>query len=140
MKQPWATLLVAGVTRYVVRDWRTFHRGPLAIHAGGDFPRANVLLCNDPAMRPFLNRAGLEYVIELPTQAVVGIVTVADCVPVRDEDHPSLDPTDPAVYFGQLQPGRWAWLCTQPRRLDRPIPVTGRLGLFNVPESLVTSH
>lgn len=33
LKQPWAALLVHGLKTIEVRSWRTFHRGPVLIHA-----------------------------------------------------------------------------------------------------------
>jgi hypothetical protein len=133
VKQPWATLAVTGATRYIVREWKTHHRGPMAIQASRRFPRQNVELCCEEEMRAVLRDKGYDYVIQLPVQAVVGAVKVCDCIYVTEENRASFQSGDLAVRFGLLQPGRWAWLCTEPKRLARPVPRTGRLGVFQVP-------
>jgi hypothetical protein len=136
VKQPWATLAVTGATRYIVRDWRTHHRGRMAIQASRRFPRQNVELCCDEEMRAVLRDKGYDYVIQLPVQAVVGAVKVSDCIYVTEDNRASFDSGDLAVRFGLLQPGRWAWVCTEPQRLARAIPRTGRLGVFQVPDDV----
>lgn len=137
VKQPWATLLVSGETRYLVRDWRTFHRGALAIQAGGHLPRSHVELCCDPNMRALLHRHGYDYAMELPAQAVLGTVAVIDCLPITDETLHLFDPHDPAALFGQIQIGSWAWVCVDPQPFVRPIPLPGRLGIFTIPNSIL---
>lgn len=136
VKQPWATLLAAGLTQYLVRDWRTSHRGPLAIQAGGKFPRGNVELCCDPEFRAVLRRAGVDYAMELPTRAVVGSVRLADCLYVTRDSLTLFDPEDPAVRFGLIQPGSWAWVCTAHHALSRPVALPGRLGIYPIPNDL----
>jgi hypothetical protein len=140
IKQPWATLLVAGLTPYVVRDWRTAHRGPLAVHAGGTTPWENVALCGDPAMKALLRRSGCDFAFELPTRAVLGTVTLADCFHLTEGNRDRLDPEDPAVQFGLLRPGRWAWVCTDPHAFAHPVPMAGRLGVFDIPEALLPAR
>ncbi len=139
VQQPWATLLVGGATQYLVRDWRTFHRGPLVIAAGNRFPRAGVELCCDPDMRAILRRYGYDYAMELPTRAAVGTVTLADCLLITRDTRALLDPDDPAVAFGWVQVGCWVWVCKNPRTFARPVPMTGRLGIYSVPTSLIAS-
>ena len=135
VKQPWATLVVAGATQYLVRSWRTFHRGPLAVHASGHLPRSHVELCCDDAMRRVLRRCGYDYAMELPRRVVLGVVTVADCLFVTEDNRELFDPGDPAVIFGLIQPDRWVWVCTNARRLPQPVPLVGHLGVFDLPES-----
>ena len=137
VRQPWASLVVGGATRYLVRDWRTLHRGPLAIQASGSFPAEHLQLCNDPLMRQLLLRHGYAYAADLPRQAVLGTVTVADCFRLTEETLAGLDPEDPAVVFGQAQPGCWAWVCAEARALAHPVALPGRLGVYTIPDSVV---
>jgi hypothetical protein len=136
VKQPWATLLVQGATQYLISTWRTFFRGRLGIHASAKFPRSHIELCCEDDMRRLLQRYGYDYVIELPTQALLGTVTVAECLPVTGQNHDFFDPEDPAVVFGLVQPERWVWVCTNPEFVPQPVPLMGRLGLFSVPDAL----
>jgi hypothetical protein len=137
IKQPWATLLVTGATQYVVRSWHTPHRGLLAIHASRLFPRQQIELCCDPVMRNLLRPCGVEYAMQLPTQAVLGTVTVGDCLEVSRDNLPLFDPEDPAVAFGLLQPGSCAWICTAHAAFPEPVPLPGRLGIFTIPDKFL---
>jgi hypothetical protein len=137
VKQPWATLLAGGATRYLVRGWRTFHRGPLVIAASNRFPRTHVELCCDPDMRAILRRYGYDYAMELPTQRAVGTVNLADCLLVTRDTLSLFDPNDPAVVFGWIQVGCWVWLCTDPRMFAQPVPLSGRLGIYSIPTALI---
>ena len=137
VKQPWATLLVGGVTQYLVRDWRTFHRGSLAIQASRHFPRGNVELCCDRDMRGFLRQTGHDYAMELPTSALVGTADLADCIYVTPKTRRYFDPEDPAVRFGLVQPGMWVWVFQNAESLAEPYPMSGRLGVFSIPDHFV---
>jgi hypothetical protein len=136
VQQPWATLAAAGLTKYILRDWRTSHRGPMAIQASRQFPRQNVELCCDEEMRGLLRGAGCDYVIQLPVHAVIGTVTLCDCIYVTTNNRGMFQADDPAVHFGVLQPGRWAWICSDARPFPKPIPMTGRLGVFKIPDDI----
>jgi hypothetical protein len=138
IKQPWAILVASGVTRYMVRNWRTAHRGLLAIHAGSQLRRAQVELCCEEQMRGFLRRTGHDYPFELPLRALLGTVQVVSCVLVTDENRLEFPEDDPAVYFGLLQPGRWVWTCTDARPLSQPLPMAGRLGIYPIPDIILT--
>jgi len=137
VKQPWATLLVHGATQYLVRDWRTFYRGALAIHAGATMPSSFVELCCDPDMRKLLRQFGYDYAMELPTQVLLGTVTLADCLLISEETLPLIDPEDPTFTFGEMQIDTWAWIVTAQQPLRRPIPIPGKLGIFNISNSLI---
>jgi len=47
----------------------------------------------------------------------------------------ALDPKERE--FGDFRPGRYAWKLRNPRPLDKPVAMTGRLNLFEIPDSLV---
>jgi len=67
---------------------------------------------------------GLLPVENLPFGALVGVVEVVDCVPLAEVDG------DPFAV------GPWCWVLTGARRC-RPVPFTGLVGLFSVPDQLV---
>jgi hypothetical protein len=127
------------MTRYLVRGWRTGHRGPLAIQAAEAFPRANVELCGEPELRTLLRGCGFASIGELPRGALVGVVNVVECVYVAAAGRGRFAPDDPAATFGLLRTGRWAWVGADAQALPRPVPVRGRLGLFEVPDELLTA-
>ena len=63
IRQPWAAMIVNGQKTVENRVWRTPHRGPLLIHAGGR-----------------LDRSGPALDDSVPLGAVVGIVDLVDIV------------------------------------------------------------
>lgn len=104
VRQPWASLITAGIKNIENRSWYTSHRGPLAIHAGKgtDVSDWNETLGDAPAA------------------AIIGIVDVIDCV--RDSDSEwAID-------------GEWHWVLANARPLPQPIPATGKLGLWRLDE------
>jgi activating signal cointegrator 1 len=159
LQQPWASLVALQHKWIETRSWRTSHRGWLAIHASKSFPPYNREICyldcfyealwqfygdgHDSIAGPM--RAG--YVEKsLPLGSVVAVAELHDCVRIgaRRKTYPAvrdghtLDvPIPPHLcttenLFGDYTPGRYAWVFSQIRALDKPIPVCGRLGLWEM--------
>jgi hypothetical protein len=111
IRQPWAGLIVSGAKRLEVRSWPTKHRGPLLVCAGAAVDRnARHLLAGD----------------ELRGHAI-GVVEVVGCRPGTAADAEACGGFDPTGYY--------VWEFERPRAVE-PFPVLGRLGLFDVAESL----
>lgn len=102
VRQPWASLIAAGVKTIETRSWSTKYRGPLAIHAGKAKPDgpweggewAIAWECHPPHARieAFAYRHILSDRIDLPRGAVVATCTLADVVPIVDRWPTILDP------------------------------------------------
>jgi hypothetical protein len=121
VKQPWASLILAGYKDVENRTRPTKHRGPLAIHVSKRparnafellpsphlFPWSVALLAMSPKVGQFGN--------------VFGTVDVVDCIQDSDSRW-ALD-------------GHWHWILENPQVLDEPVPATGRLGLWEWHES-----
>ncbi len=90
VKPVWADLIAVGIKTVENRSWRTRHRGPLLIHAAK------------------------------PTGAIVALVDLVDCVPVKDAPP------------GPFTKGPWCWVLANVRRLN-PVAWRGRQKLFDVP-------
>jgi hypothetical protein len=101
VKQPWATMLIAGIKTIENRTFRTRNRGTLAIHAAARVDR-------EGAQR-FPDSVG-------PTGVVLGTVEVLDCV--RDADSP------------WAMEGYWHWVVGNACAWESPVAATGRLGLW----------
>lgn len=123
VRQPFASLIMAGVKTTENRTWRTNYRGPLVIHAGARDDREAMLRLAD-ARRPRHHSgqgceplegltAPLPY---LPRGALLGTVELIDCV--RDSE------SDWAIE------GLWHWQLVDPQPFETPIPARGRLGLW----------
>jgi hypothetical protein len=105
VRQPWASLIVAGFKDVENRPRPIRYRGKLAIHAG--------LKVDCEAMEAF----GHLIKGSLPLGAVIGSVDVVDCV--SDSDSP------------WALSDRYHWILANPRRLKRPVRATGKLGLWD---------
>lgn len=108
IRQPWASLIVAGIKDIENRTWRTKYRGPLLIHAACTEAKLSAR-----EMTRYLTLLDLD---ELPRGGIIGRVEVVDCV----ETHCS-------HWFE----GPIGWVLQNPE----PIPfrrVRGALGLFQV--------
>lgn len=104
IKQPWASLIMAGIKDVENRTWPTTYRGPLLIHAGLGVDEWG------------LDKHG-HLIDHVPAGVILGRVTVADCV---------------WSYRSRWAvPDHYQWVLADPRPLKRPIRVTGKLGLWN---------
>lgn len=95
--QPYASLIVAGVKRVENRTWTTRHRGPLLIHAGRSYDPDAPLPPDCPDVR------------DLPYGAIIGRVTLLDCVPLAEA------PPGPHTH------GPFCWLLGDAVQFDEPI-------------------
>jgi hypothetical protein len=111
VRQPWASLIVAGVKDVENRSRNTRHRGPLAIHVAQT--RAA-----DGSERGWQEFRRLN--LDLQLGEVIGVVDLYDVV--RDS------PSKWAI------PDSFHWLLRHPRRV-KPVPLRGRLGLWDMDDS-----
>ena len=105
VRQPWAAVIVSGVKDVENRTWTTKYRGPLLICSSltADVPGLQF----DPPVEALMARG-----------AIIGVVDVVDVV--RDSSS------------RWAESGSWHWLLANARALATPIPIKGRLGLFDV--------
>jgi hypothetical protein len=118
IRQPWAHAVVHLGKDVENRSWRANYRGPVLIHASAH-PVSNphVLLAEHMAHPP--SQAVLD---RLPTGCVVGVADLLDYV--RDSE------SKWAIK------GQWHWLLRNVRPI-RPVPCTGRLGLWTPSAALM---
>ncbi|HET6983776.1 MAG TPA: ASCH domain-containing protein [Myxococcaceae bacterium] len=112
IRQPWAELIVRGEKDVENRSWRTRHRGPLLIHAGGQ------------ADRKRFGEHGVPDDVQLG--AIIGVVEVVDCTQEKTS--------------AWHEEGSWGWYLARPRRFKKPIPMKGQRGLFEVLERKVAAQ
>lgn len=111
VRQPWASMIAAGVKRLEIRSRRTNHRGPLLIVAGRRDADGRLL----PAAGPLTGEG-------LPAGVAVCIVDVLGCRPMTAAD-------EPAACVPQ-RPGHWAWVLGNARACEA-VAVRGMPGLFD---------
>ncbi|MGV8828230.1 MAG: ASCH domain-containing protein [Breznakibacter sp.] len=137
IKQPWASLICAGIKDIENRTWPTKYRGRVLVHAAASWFNFNKQLPD-----------GFEYPIEVqdailngmddpdyyPTGAIIGSVEIVDCV----INHPSIwAEKSKQAQFGKLviqqEKPTYHWVLANPVRFPEPIPTKGRLGIWNYP-------
>ena len=124
IRQPWAELILQARKTIELRTWQTHYRGHLAIHASQTVgEEACIAYGLDPAS---VVRGALIGTVEL-----VDMVTLDEAAweALRDQ-HQSLRDF-PGPMFG--------WRLENPQRLPQPIPMQGRMSLFNVPDEVTPS-
>lgn len=112
--QPWAWAIVHGEPAKTIenRTWATEYRGPLAIHASKSTAYlAGVREGEIPGLPP---------ATRLVFGAVVGVVELVDCVPLA------------RVRGERYAEGPWCWVLERRRALRAPVPMAGRLGLYEI--------
>lgn len=112
---PYPEMILNGEKPIENRNWMTSYRGPLFIHAG-----MSKLWMAPGYQQRFQN---------LTYGAIVGIVTLADCLEITAYTWPS--------EFQHLKThehanGRFCWMLTNVKRFAKPVPCAGALGLWNV--------
>ena len=129
IKQPWASLIMAGLKRVENRTWRTNYRGPLAIHAGRTVDR-------DAAET--LDAAGIDPqdFEDAPRGVILGVVDLIDVIEMdsaaaRQQALPGF-PGRYDIDSDPLATGPYCWILRNPRPLARPVPYCGRRNLWDV--------
>lgn len=126
--QPYATLIALSAKTHETRSWATTYTGLLAIHAAKN--KATLNLFHDYTFRMALAAAGYKSPDDLPLGCIVAIVDLADCQPTQTVlARGGISAQERA--FGDWTPGRWAWKLENIRRLQEPIPISGKQGLWS---------
>lgn len=159
--QPWASLLASGLKQCETRGWKTEHRGALLIHASKRWNGELRDLCAREPFASALRKIGVDMPgmgpSGMPFGAIIGQVDVVDCfrtecVVSAAETHPCFGHDGTATLFeaqkrlfvtdleralGDYSPHRYAWFCANAKQFDQPIPFTGALNVFEVPDDVV---
>lgn len=85
VKQPYASLIAAGIKKYEFRTWKSKYRGKLLIHAGKGIDKK--------AMEKFK-----DYNLEYPAGCIIAICDMVDCVKIDDEAREMLLKENELVY------------------------------------------
>lgn len=119
IKQPWASLIVAGLKDIENRSWKTNFRGRVLIHAGKTVSKNGWREMNQKQIDVAANSkmVGAKF-NELPFGAIIGSVEIVDCV----KNHTSLWAID----------GDWNWVLANPVMFPEPITdVKGKLSFWD---------
>lgn len=123
IKQPYASVIAAGLKEYEFRTWKTAYRGPILIHAGKSI---------DSEATAKFACYGLDY----PLGCIIARAELTDCVPVDEELRKTLRKKDFLIYSGTTENLQWRGYGFQLANIQKidPIFVNGKLGLWDYPE------
>lgn len=123
IRQPWASLIVSGSKDIENRSWPTKVRGRVLIHAAKGITRDEYF--NAAAVALSINRSlWFPTFEELNRGGIIGSVEIVDCV--TESKSP--------WFFGD-----YGFVLRDPQILPF-VPMKGRLGFFEVDESMLNSH
>jgi len=127
----WAWAIMQGIKRVENRTWPTKYRGRLAIHAGQSRRR-------DEAARAALEALGVDVPDDVPRGVLLGTVELDDVVDVREATQQTFCDLGPVgLRNDPLATGPICWLLSRPEPLADPVPIGGRLSLWNVDDALL---
>lgn len=125
-----------GEKKIETRSWNTKYRGPLYIHAGKKINKVAFETFKD-----VLAAHGITSHDQLPTGVLIAKCNLANMRRVIDQDvgKALLSNKDTSYFvdgneylFGDYTIGRYGWSLIDIVTLNEPIPVSGKLGLWNL--------
>lgn len=121
IKQPFASLIAAGVKEYEFRTWKTKYRGDILIHAGKGVDKK--------AMKKFAGY-GLEY----PSGCIIAKANLSDCIEVDDEFRKVLSEKNPEIYHSINKHDEWKCYGFKLEKVEKlePIPAKGKLSIWEI--------
>lgn len=122
IKQPFASLIAAGLKEYEFRTWKTKYRGEILIHAGKSV--------DTKAMKKYK-----EYGLDYPSGCIIAKVNLSDCISVDEEFRKILDKKNPTVYSSIIKHTDWEGYAFKLEKVEKiePIPVKGKLSIWEYP-------
>lgn len=118
IKQPFVELIISGKKTIEIRNWKTNYRGELLIHAS-----------------KVPDKYALEHFkIDIETiklGAILGKVKLIDCKDYKN-DGDFLKDKNLHLAEDYKQGHRFGFVLVEPVRFETPIPLKGRLGIFDV--------
>lgn len=119
IKQPFASLIAAGLKEYEFRTWKTKYRGEILIHAGKGVDKK--------AMKKF-KHLNLEY----PSGCIIAKVTLSDCIKVDDELRKELSERNAEIYSSIIKHTEWEGYGFKLENIVKtePIPAKGKLSIW----------
>ncbi len=133
---PYAMLMAVGAKKNDTRQWKTFHRGLVAIQASIEFPDWCKELAKAKAsfFGQALQQAGIKFSELERTQGhVIAVGYLDKCVSTRA----ALTKVHPIERcFGDYSEGRFCFMFGSMKRLEEPIPMRAYQRLFRMPDDV----
>ena len=135
--QPYASLLAFGIKKFETRGWKPGDKNLAILREAGFLIHASASkkfshLMGEAPFARHLSRLG-----PLPYGAIIGWAKIGSIMRVEQWRQENIFPGTPRAlwpdeyFFGDYEPGRWAWQITQWRDFCVPTPVKGKLSLWD---------
>jgi hypothetical protein len=121
--QPWADLIVDGKRRLEIRKWATRYRGILLIHAALTFDWAE---CDRLGITPSAKGAS------------IGLAELVSIHKLTEQEWDALRSLHLEVGARPYGDNTFGWFLENASRFNQIIPFRGALGLFDIPNKLVS--
>lgn len=125
IKQPFASLIAAGIKEYEFRTWKTNYRGEVLIHAGKGIDKK--------AMEKFSC-----YNLTYPVGCIIAKAEMVDCVPIDSVARTLLKEKNELIYGSVVRHTDWKGFGFKLENIEEvePIYIKGQLGLWNYDENI----
>jgi hypothetical protein len=151
IKQPYPSLIMAGIKTVETRTRDTKIRGRILIHSAAVFHRFSWHFFNEDEQKhilPLFEKCDEHPAIcygALPLGVILGSVEIVDTMPagVYTERYGSKGTlTEMEMHqrewaLGDLSTDRWAWILANPEPWPEPAPFKGKQGFWNHPGSYI---
>ena len=120
IKQPFASLIAAGLKEYEFRTWKTKYRGEILIHAGKGVDKK--------AMKKFE-----KYNLDYPAGCIIAKVDLTDWIKIDNDARKMLKEKNPIVYSSIMKHTEWDGYGFKLENVQKiePIYINGKLSLWD---------
>lgn len=120
IKQPFASLIAAGIKEYEFRTWKTKYRGDILIHAGKGVDKK--------AMEKFKC-----YNLEYPSGCIIAKAKITDCVKIDNAARKMLNTKNNLVYSSIVRHIEWEGYGFKLENVEKiePIEINGKLSIWD---------
>lgn len=153
IRQPWAWSVATGFKAIENRTWTTNYRGRIAIHAALDDslidPVSSFLFGLHPAIFAaddieYDGPDGSPILRPFTLGAIIGTVEIIGCLEYDPEETffdevrklPGYHAATSDVPQHHFAEGPYCWILANPERLRDPVPVRGKLNLWEIPKQV----
>jgi activating signal cointegrator 1 len=91
----------------------------------------------DPKFMFYYEQTGLPQLCELPHGYLLATAILHSCDIIEESDLDDI--TEEEQLYGWFEVGRYAWRMRAVEALSKPLPVQGKQGIWEVPDSAVTT-
>ena len=119
IRKPWASLIINGYKKYEFRSWKTNYRGKILIHTSQKIEKEMLSRFKD-------------YNLNCIGGSIIGEAELTDCILVDENFNQNLRKIDNIVYGRSNHVEKYAWKLENVKKYDEPIPMKGKLGLWNI--------